>query len=222
MTEKPRPDSPKAQYLYQSNTEPRDIRVLRLQRGVWTDPLRCTLYQAHIDETPTYEALSYVWGDPTPKHTLICEGQEMPIAENLHTALLYLRHEDNPCWLWIDAICINQQDIEERNRQARLMSEIYYEAGGAMIWRGEEDETTTEGVAILERLEQKVIDAQSHVPLRFDFDRPDAQWCLGAIFAIKEHPKETLVQSNVDTTRGLDRACCSGALWSKDHSMVHL
>ena len=173
MTEKPRPDSPKAQYLYQSITEPRHIRVLRLQQGVWTDPLRCTLYQAHIDETPTYEALSYVWGDPTPKHTLICEGQEMPIAENLHTALLYLRHEDNPCWLWIDAICINQQDIEERNRQVRLMSEIYYEAGRAVIWLGEEDETTTEGVAILERLEQKVIDAQSYVPLRFDFDEPD-------------------------------------------------
>ena len=151
-------------YSYKPISEERHIRVLRLQQGSWTDPLCCSLIQAHIDETLTYEALSYVWGDPTPKHTVLCEGRDLPVTHNLYTALMYLRHEDKPRYLWIDTICINQNDIEERNRQVLLMSEIYYEAGRAVIWLGGEDETTVEGFAALERLNQKILDAQSSPP----------------------------------------------------------
>ena len=116
--------SPVGYYSYKPILEEHHIRVLRLYQSSSTDPFCCSLIQAHIDEMPTYEALFYVWGDSTPKHTMLGEDQHLPIADNLHTALVYLRHEDKPCCLWIDAIFINQNDFEKLNQEVLLMSEI--------------------------------------------------------------------------------------------------
>lgn len=80
-----------------------------------------------------YVALSYVWGTPADKKPILVNGIEMQITQNLHTALTELRKST---WvqrrvnLWIDALCINQDDLDERAQQVKLMRDIY-----AMAWQ---------------------------------------------------------------------------------------
>jgi hypothetical protein len=85
-----------------------------------------------------YEALSYTWGDPNDKQEIRLQNSPFPVTKNLHAALVHLRLSYSPRTLWIDAICINQADIEERNRQVKHMREIYTRAMRVIVWLGEE------------------------------------------------------------------------------------
>ena len=102
------------------------------------DPVHCHLQHARLDQDPQYEALSYVWGDPTNQVFILLGGTRFPVNRSLYGALLRLRREHTQRTLWIDAICINQQDVTERNTQASLMSSIYKTALGVIVWLGEE------------------------------------------------------------------------------------
>ena len=65
--------------------------------------------------------------------------EPLSITENLHSALQHLRNENESRLLWVDAICINQFDIIERNRQVSLIAAIFKSAGHAIPWLGEPD-----------------------------------------------------------------------------------
>ncbi|KAI8961906.1 heterokaryon incompatibility protein-domain-containing protein [Daldinia sp. FL1419] len=84
----------------------------------------------------SYEALSYSWGNDRPTKTCICNGQEMPIQNNLDSALRYLRRPDVDRFVWIDALCINQNDNQEKAFQIRRMMGIYSKASTVLIWLG--------------------------------------------------------------------------------------
>ncbi len=149
----------------------RHIRMLVLHPGERQSTIKCSLEHLHIDDPrAVYEALSYVWGPPDPARSLICDGRTVQIGPNLHTALTYLRHRDKPRNLWVDAVCINQADVPERNSQVLLMRDIYYEAGRVTIWLGEADEHTKEGIETLQELEQRLAEAKGGG--RLDFDKP--------------------------------------------------
>jgi hypothetical protein len=85
---------------------------------------------------PKYEALSYMWGDRTTQKSIFVNGKEFLVGENLWDALRYLRKHVNGQRYWIDAICINQADIPERNRQLRIMPHIYERAHTVLVWLG--------------------------------------------------------------------------------------
>lgn len=99
----------------------------------------------HVSEI--YEALSYVWGGETkPKSIIITEsqndgnkevGSELSITQNLHDALLHLRHWRFPRILWVDAVCIDQTNNEEKGHQIELMPVIYARAKCVLVWLGE-------------------------------------------------------------------------------------
>jgi hypothetical protein len=106
---------------------------------------------------PTYDALSYVWGDPSESKLIICDGSFIRVTANLHAALLRLRHAGSPensCYhhkpwgysfpdippMWIDAFCIDQSNINERTSQVQLMGQIYSEAGRVIVWIGKENQ----------------------------------------------------------------------------------
>jgi len=101
-----------------------------------------------LDEAPPYVALSYCWGDPTPRETILVNGVPLKITSNLMQALrsVYravarsdappLWHENERVLLWADAISINQADIPEKNAQVPMMSEIYKRARGALGYVG--------------------------------------------------------------------------------------
>lgn len=86
----------------------------------------------------TFEALSYVWGTPDFKYTLITCGGDIAISTNLATALRYIRHPELARDLWIDAVCINQEDVNERGHQVKMMGKIYTLALGVLVWLGED------------------------------------------------------------------------------------
>jgi hypothetical protein len=134
--------------------DPDEIRLLCLLPGVFGERIICTtthiklsenfqtkppaslplcnrLVDVHCPETarhrPQYEALSYVWG-PIEMKSISLNGQSCDVRENLFDALVTLRHENQQRTLWVDAICINQDDMKERNHQVSRMGSIYSQA----------------------------------------------------------------------------------------------
>jgi hypothetical protein len=97
----------------------------------------CTLKEHDFDEAiPKFTALSYTWGSQEDPKTILLDGREATITSNLHAALTHLRQSESKEVLWIDALCINQQDVKERNQQVRLMRDIYMVAEGVLAWLG--------------------------------------------------------------------------------------
>src|SRR6202011_3401610 len=100
----------------------------------------------HIE---SYEALSYALGSPTFPHTISVNGTEFKVREILFQALNFLRLHDTEMVLWIDAICINQSDICERNHEVQHMAEIYSRAHQILVWLGLETGTSRMAVEFL-------------------------------------------------------------------------
>ncbi|CAI6335676.1 unnamed protein product [Periconia digitata] len=107
--------------------------------------LFCTLaiqnpWKNHID----YHCLSYCWGGEEKTHRIhIANSQDkstystIPITNNLYRALKQIRHSQGFQHLWVDALCINQDDAKERSAQVAMMRRIYSQSSGVMIWLGE-------------------------------------------------------------------------------------
>jgi hypothetical protein len=121
------------------------IRLLKLEQSTQQDAIIvCSLVVASLSLSvsahPQYEALSYVWGDSTEQHEILLDGRPTLINRNLWIALKHIRKPDSYRTLWIDAICINQDDINERNEQVGQMGRIYSKASRVLIWLGPPDE----------------------------------------------------------------------------------
>lgn len=116
------------------DTKRREIRVVDLLPGDGDDAVEGKLRVISLDGSAAFEALSYVWGDANDVRTVILDGIVQPVTKNLESALHYLRYVKGIRTLWIDAICINQADIDERNHQVRQMSAIYSFAAGVVVW----------------------------------------------------------------------------------------
>ncbi|KKY16968.1 putative heterokaryon incompatibility protein [Diplodia seriata] len=116
------------------------IRLLQLQPGPRTAPLRCRLDTVSLAGRPHYEALSYAWGDPQHLHHVTFPGdEEIGVTTNLHSALVHLRREvGRPRTLWVDALSINQTDAAEKGAQVQMMGDIFRGAAKMWIWLGEE------------------------------------------------------------------------------------
>ncbi|KAL8344915.1 hypothetical protein RB601_005110 [Gaeumannomyces tritici] len=84
--------------------------------------------------THPYEALSYVWGSEKNKLSIYIDGVEQSVRANLHHALSHLRDCFVERVLWIDAICINQDDNEEKGQQVQSMAKIYAKASRVIVW----------------------------------------------------------------------------------------
>lgn len=137
---------------YTSLQSPHHIRVLDLEPGTGSDPIACRLSTVSLLDNPVYEALSYTWGDPNePRGFIVCNGDSIPVANNLKAAFQRLRLPNEIRSIWADAICINQNDIPERNAQVQLMSQVYRKASKVVVWLGEE---TTESVREIQMLKK--------------------------------------------------------------------
>lgn len=130
------------------------LRVLTLHHDVFDQPISCDLTVVDLDDKPEYTALSYVWGDMSQLLPIHVNGSSISATESLVAALRHIRKFDSDVTLWIDAICINQSDIEERNSQIQLMNKVYYQANNVLVWLGEADPTTAELARIIEAHEQ--------------------------------------------------------------------
>lgn len=153
-------------------------RLIYLHPGGFHDCLYCTIYHANIlakQPQTKYTALSYVWGDSTqthsiqlgyhqlptssPAHTWPCapsseadDYKSFPVTRNLETALRHLRDRALGCILWVDAVCINQSDWEERLSQVRCMGQVYAEAMEVRIWLGSVSDVCVSALKLQEDL----------------------------------------------------------------------
>jgi len=95
----------------------------------------CAIRHVNLDDKPIYKALSYVWGDPNKTLPILVDGKSYQVTVNCHAALERLR-EIGEKTIWIDAICINQKDDDEKSQQVGFMREIYHCTQEVIIWLG--------------------------------------------------------------------------------------
>jgi Heterokaryon incompatibility protein (HET) len=117
------------------------IRLLRLMpnRDV-TAVIECQLLNYTLESGKgihLYEALSYVWGNPDETVPILIGEHYFKITKNIHAALLRLRNHSFERIVWVDAICIDQADDQEKARQIRNMAKIYGQASCVIVWLGE-------------------------------------------------------------------------------------
>ncbi|KAJ4310661.1 hypothetical protein N0V94_008334 [Neodidymelliopsis sp. IMI 364377] len=103
----------------------RNICLLNLLPGNLDDPIRCTIRVVSLDQYPSYEAVSYVWGDPKEEKEIEVSDRDIPVTKSLWAGLQRLRYPTEERTLWIDQLCINQWDKKEKARQVALMRDIY-------------------------------------------------------------------------------------------------
>ena len=112
------------------------IRVIELLPGNKSSMIRCSIHEVSLTNHPPYEAISYRWGSSEMKLSILIEGGNFEVSENLWAALWFLRDANEKRVLWADTICIDQTNIAEKNHQAQLMRDIYKIARRTLIWLG--------------------------------------------------------------------------------------
>ena len=127
------------------------FRLLSLLPGLNNSPIECTLRHTRRSAPfQPYEALSYAWGDPNLTNEILVNGLPLSITQNLEHALRSLRQDSGKDGaartLWVDAICIDQSHVFERNHQVAQMREIYAGVERVVIWLG--DTSDDSGMAI--------------------------------------------------------------------------
>ncbi|KAL8991919.1 MAG: hypothetical protein Q9169_007532 [Polycauliona sp. 2 TL-2023] len=133
--------------IWTRRLRPTQIRLLRIEPGDVGVPIVTSLRIANmtfydgveLDDTKesiTYEALSYSWGLSLETSSISCNGNIIPVRTTLYNALIHLRLADRPRYIWIDALCINQADNEEKSVQVFRMSSVYYKAEKVIAYLG--------------------------------------------------------------------------------------
>jgi hypothetical protein len=138
------------EYVYEP-LPPNSIRTLRLQPGEPNQPLQIVLSTHQLVDAPVYQALSYSWGEKID-HRIECCGFSLIVQQNLWLALRALRSDSVERILWVDAICINQADILEKNKQILLMRRIYSQAQSVIVWLGDATNSTADAWNLLSSL----------------------------------------------------------------------
>ncbi|WYZ37190.1 hypothetical protein EsH8_II_000696 [Colletotrichum jinshuiense] len=133
---------------------PSFTRLLFLNPGAGEDPFEAHLQIVDIENAPPYEALSYTWGKPTEeaRDYIWLQGYPLPIKPNLEDALRSLRLPTQVRRLWVDALCIDQSDLDERSRQVQYMRLVYKHAARVIVWLGLKTSGTHEAFQAAERL----------------------------------------------------------------------
>jgi hypothetical protein len=113
-------------YTYKPLKADREIRLLRISRRFPLTHIRITLLQVPLSELPAYQCISYVWGDAAKTKSIFIDEHELPVSQKVYEIF----NEEGLSiitsgMLWIDSVYINQADNEEKNKQVRLMCEIY-------------------------------------------------------------------------------------------------
>ncbi|KIW84644.1 hypothetical protein Z517_00032 [Fonsecaea pedrosoi CBS 271.37] len=115
----------------------------------------------------------------TPCFPVKCEGRNLRVTANLHDALAMLAGRNlrephspaaGPNYIWVDALCIDQASLAERNQQVNLMADIFKAAQGVVVWLGEEDDFTQDACTVVERIAAVPREAWPTVPYTGFYD----------------------------------------------------
>jgi hypothetical protein len=135
------------------------IRLLRLEGGAGR--IHGCLFKGFLHKSGDglnglpYDALSYTWGTNEKTKPIILNGKRFMVTENLYSVLQCLRFKNEDRILWIDAICIDQSHVAERNHQVGHMASIYCDADRVLFWLGEPTYETDFLISSLIRLQEQ-------------------------------------------------------------------
>lgn len=139
-----------------------EIRLLTLQPGKSNDNVTCRIEHVSLHSANEHTALSYTWGSLSNSEPIIINDcYTLNVTANLKDALLHIRRESTSCKLWIDAICINQNDIPERNKQVQRMQDIYAQASSVEVWLGRANGASYDALSLVGRISQLVPDHEA-------------------------------------------------------------
>lgn len=177
----------------------RQIRLLHLHAGALDSEIDGHLRTVSLHDTDLdYEALSYVWGESNEGRFLNIRGRRIPVTDNLWEALQVLRYINSERVIWVDALCINQLDDDERSAQVALMSAVYGKASSVEIWLGEPFDNIELALQFFEDFAKDVSDTDvgtghSYVTMGLDHEDFDENTLTGdalksyeTLMAIKE------------------------------------
>ncbi|KAL5313364.1 hypothetical protein ACEPPN_019097 [Leptodophora sp. 'Broadleaf-Isolate-01'] len=157
-----------------------EIRLLRIFPAA-TSILKCELFHISQERPCPYIAISYAWGDADDTRTIMLDGHEFVVTDSLMLALQRLRSRSSSVIVWADAICINQQDIEERNLQVQAMTSIYQKAAEVAIWLGPEAGNSNLALQLLHKLHNSRTSAGR---IRAIIESPDLRASFRALVAL--------------------------------------
>jgi hypothetical protein len=151
------------QYTYPSSLDASSIRLVKLLRpsSTNTETPHLLIDKFNLNEFPAYHALSYTWGPPEDdakeydeldKLPILLAGSRFNVFPNLYDVLMQLQEAQLDIYYWIDAICINQDDIPERERQVGVMDQIYKNAEQVVIWLGKDNQQAAEVTKVITKL----------------------------------------------------------------------
>ncbi|OTA34077.1 hypothetical protein BTJ68_05932 [Hortaea werneckii EXF-2000] len=122
----------------------RNLRFIRILPGAFDEDLSCEVLVLDQDTAPKYTAISYTWGTDFRKgYKIRIAGYELSVGGNCLYALRQARYFlEQGTLVWIDAICINQSDLQEKGRQVSRMGEIYQQADRVFACIGRMGENT--------------------------------------------------------------------------------
>lgn len=124
--------------MRQLSTLGHEIRVLVVGSGHRHTPIHASVDIIDLDDPKRekYATLSYTWGDQPKSQVIHIHGEEVSVTSNLFNALQYLRPSDQPLTVWVDAICINQDDNEEKSFSVAKMDDVYKKCEIVHMWLG--------------------------------------------------------------------------------------
>ena len=163
----------------------------------------------HLDQAPFafYEALSYTWGDPSlPRAPCKLNGHEHALTVNLEVVLKKLRGRTRKRYLWVDALCINQDDVMERASQVQIMRRVYESAEQVLIWLGGDADNSADAIKLMERFTDA--DCSDDYVERSILNNEDlAQWKAVAKFFDREWFRRVWVRQEVAVAKEIIVMC---------------
>lgn len=132
---------------------PDAIRLVEIHSPTTNDGMiNASLLDARLSHNPYFYAISYEWGPAEGLQTILLNGRPFQVRRNLFDFLTTYNDKGGARTLWIDSICINQEDTQERNRQVSIMGDIYRTATSVQLWLGNEADNSG---ALLRHLRQE-------------------------------------------------------------------
>lgn len=140
-------------FEYPTVADGNTFRLAIIQPGTGTSPVKCDLVLEEIREPRrAYKCLSYAWESINREAAILLNGCRFSVTKNLLKALQSMRKPRTAVLIWIDQICINQEDLQERARQVSIMKHIFNQAHKIYVWLGEGDSQTEKLCAYAKRL----------------------------------------------------------------------
>ncbi|KAF2263650.1 hypothetical protein CC78DRAFT_267730 [Lojkania enalia] len=147
-----------------------DIRLFNLHPGDWNEAIRGDFVRANLTNHPPYTALSYVWGDPAKAYSVLINGKDVEVTVSLYFALRRIRAHNvgQPILLWTDALCVDQENLNERNGQVQIMGSIYSKCQVVIVWLGE--------LLVIPDADSQELDVKSYKLIGSDEDYNIEEW----------------------------------------------